>query len=226
MGSNERPGLMDRTTFLDRVRTALAEAPPVDLPPAFPRTPASGTGADFETFRAALAAANGVARLVRRAELAGAVADVARELDAGSRTAVIAADVEHWREEVDNGLELAGVEAVRPEPPSWRQEAERAALGITSAELAVASTGSILVVPGPGHPRVASLLPAAHLAIVPVERLVAGFEDVIAALGDAASRSSGPVLITGPSRTSDIEMTMVFGVHGPKAVRVLVLTGG
>jgi L-lactate dehydrogenase complex protein LldG len=213
---------MDRAAFLDRVREAVATAEPVELPSAFPATPASGTAADFETFQAAVTANNAMARLVSRDELASAVADVARELRS-SRSVVVTPDTAPWREEIERGLAEAHAELLRPEGEAWRQQAEQADMGITSAELAVASTGSILIVPGPDHPRVASLLPTVHLAIVPVDRLVGGFEDIMPVLSELAGRSSAPVLVTGPSKTSDIEMTMVFGVHGPKVLRVLVV---
>src|SRR5438105_15323938 len=217
---------MDRTTFLERVRTALAGAPKdVELPASWPATPASGDGrADFETFQAGLARSNGMARLVRRDELAGAVADAAREVSA--RRVVVAADADGFRQEIERGLAEAGAEAVRPgDGPAWRDEAARADLGLTSAVLAVAATGSILMVPGPDCPRVASLLPPAHLAIVPASRLVPGLEEVTPVLTELAGRSSAPVLITGPSRTSDIEMATVYGVHGPKVLRVLLVEG-
>jgi L-lactate dehydrogenase complex protein LldG len=72
---------------------------------------------------------------------------------------------------------------------------------------------------------VASLLPPAHLAIVPVGRLVAGLEDAMAALTELVDRSSAPVLVTGPSNSSDIEMITVHGVHGPRVLRVLLVEG-
>jgi L-lactate dehydrogenase complex protein LldG len=87
----------------------------------------------------------------------------------------------------------------------------------------VAATGSILLVPGPDHPRVASLLPGVHLAVVPMSRLVPGLEEVMEVLASVAGSSSAPVLVTGPSRTTDIEMTTVLGVHGPRAVHVLLV---
>lgn len=218
---------MDRAAFLERVARASEALQPVELPTTFPRTlasaaaSASGDSAGFETFRVALASYHGLARLVDRAGLAAAVADVARELP--SARTVVSPDADPWRQEIEQGLSEAGAEIVRPGAGEWRPEAERADLGITSAALAVASTGSILVVPGPNHPRVASLLPACHLAILPASKLVAGFEDVMPVLSAVAATSSAPVLITGPSKTSDIEMTMVFGVHGPKALRVLIV---
>jgi L-lactate dehydrogenase complex protein LldG len=216
---------MDRAAFLERVREAVATVPPAELPTAFPRTPASGDRPDFETFRAALARNNGLARSVSRTDLPDAVTEVVRELPSSRRTVVAPDAMSLYGQEIERGRAAAGTEILRPDPGAWREEAAGADLGVTSAALAVASTGSILIVPGPDHPRVASLLPPAHLAVLPASLLVAGLEDVMPVVTAAADRSSAPVLITGPSRTSDIEMATVFGVHGPKVLRVLLVEG-
>jgi L-lactate dehydrogenase complex protein LldG len=214
---------MDRAAFLERVASALVGVVPTALPQGFPPTPASGDGtADPEQFIAALAATNGLARTVPVRDLAQAVAQVARGADVTGR-AVIARDVDAWRNEIDQGLLEAGVTAVRPDADAWREQAAAAGMGITSAALAVVSTGSLLLVPDPDAPRVASLLPPVHLAILPVDRLVPGLEDALAGVAAAVRSSSAPVLVTGPSRTSDIEMTTVYGVHGPRALRVLLI---
>ncbi|MFN2589612.1 MAG: lactate utilization protein C, partial [Actinomycetota bacterium] len=190
---------------------------------AFPPTPASGDGrADPDRFLAALASTNALGRTVGRGAIAEAVADVAGELSADRRV-VVASDADPWRDEIDEGLNSAGATVVRPDPPAWRDQAARADLGITSAALGIASTGTLLLVPDADAPRVASLLPAMHLAILPIERLVPGLEDALAGVEEAIKISSGPVLITGPSRTSDIEMTTVYGVHGPRSLRVLLV---
>ncbi len=220
----DRIALMERSAFLARVRSALADVEPVELPASFPPTPATGEGVGHvERFRAALGASNGLARVVTRDDLAVAVGDVATTLP-GSRGVVVTADVEPWWGEVQRGLHLAGAKVTRPGPDAWREAAAGADLGITSAALAVAATGSLLLVPGPNAPRVASLLPAAHLAILPVDRVVPGLEEALTAVVEAIHTSSAPVLVTGPSRTSDIEMTTVYGVHGPRSLHVLLVT--
>jgi len=87
-----------------------------------------------------------------------------------------------------------------------------------------ASTGSVLVRMGPDAPRVVSLLPFHHLVILPEDRLVAGFEELFAAMPEHALAASQTVLITGPSRTADIELSLVRGVHGPARFTVLVVS--
>ncbi|CAN5282485.1 lactate utilization protein [soil metagenome] len=217
---------MERAAFLERVRRRLNGDAGPGLPSVVPLTPASGNGLPpAERFPIELAKSGGLARAVPRARLAEAVAEVLGELPSGRRV-VVAADVEPYRAEVDAGLEAAAAEVVRPPREEWRAEAATADWGLTSARLGVASTGSLLIVPGPETPRVASLLPPAHLVILAVERLVPGLEQVMPVLTSLANESSAPVLITGASRTSDIEMTTVIGVHGPKVLRVLLVEEG
>jgi L-lactate dehydrogenase complex protein LldG len=218
---------MDRAVFLGRVRTALAgvEAPP--LPAGFPRTPASGEDAGPEGFLAALTAVGGTGNIVALDSLADAVSAFASSLAAGedtNRRSVVTPDVDPFAHAVDQGLLAAGFEPIRPgDPAGWRTASADAALGVTSARLGVASTGSVLIVSGAGSPRAASILPAAHLVVMPAERLVPGLEELMPALASVAGEASSPFLVTGPSRTSDIEMVTVIGVHGPRAVHVLLV---
>ncbi|HEY1329926.1 MAG TPA: lactate utilization protein [Actinomycetota bacterium] len=219
---------MEREAFLGRVRQSLGDAPAADLPASFPATPASGTDATAERFLAELGKAGASGSVVARYELADAVADAARALTSGAGdgdtlTAVVAPDTDEFAAEIEIGLRVAGVDVDRPDAPGWREASSRAALGVTSAELGVASTGSVLIVPGAASPRVASLLPTAHLVVMPAGRLVAGLEDAMPTVAGTADVSSAPVLVTGPSRTSDIEMITVLGVHGPKALHVLLV---
>ncbi len=218
---------MDRTAFLRRVRGELRGTRAPERPPAWPATPASGSArgpAAVLAFLEALAGVGGVGRAVARQDLAAAVTAAAAALPEGAgRTAVVAPDTDAWREAIDAGLAAAGVEPVRPAPDGWREAAAAAGMGITSAALGVASTGSVLIVPGPNTPRVAGLLPEAHLVLLPADQLVPGLEEAMPVLASLADRSSAPVLVTGPSRTSDIEMVTVFGAHGPRRLEVLLI---
>ncbi|MGQ0669056.1 MAG: LutC/YkgG family protein [Actinomycetota bacterium] len=206
---------MERSAFLARVRDRLAGVESQALPEALPQTFASGDGHMFERFAERLGEVGGEARRVRASDIEAAVAELAE----GARTAVVAAGVGKYREAIEAGLRRARCESSEPS----REVAATADLGITGAELAVASTGSVLVGMGPDAPRVASLLPPVHVVILPEERLVPGFEELFAALPEHARTSAQTVLITGPSRTGDIELALVRGVHGPMKVVVLVV---
>jgi L-lactate dehydrogenase complex protein LldG len=92
-------------------------------------------------------------------------------------------------------------------------------LGVTGVDAALPETGSLLLRSGPDRPRTASLLPRVHLALLTPGALRG---DMVAALKECRGVACA-TLITGPSRTSDIELTLTIGVHGPKALYVWVL---
>ncbi|HXE79108.1 MAG TPA: lactate utilization protein [Vicinamibacterales bacterium] len=104
------------------------------------------------------------------------------------------------------------------------QSLERIRIGVTGAAAGIAESGTIVVVSGPGRPRLASLLPPVHVAVLRADRLYATLPDVLAAQPDLVEQGSNLVLITGPSRTADIEMTLTRGVHGPGEVHVILVS--
>ena len=70
-----------------------------------------------------------------------------------------------------------------------------------------------------------SLLPPVHIALVDRERLLTGLDELLSILPRPADETSSMVLITGPSRTADIEQILVRGVHGPGEIHVVVVEG-
>lgn len=100
--------------------------------------------------------------------------------------------------------------------------------GVTGVEAAFAATGSLLVVAGAGQSRSASLLPFRHIALIPFSRLYPTIEAWLAerrAAGDLEAllrARAGWNLITGPSKSADIEMNLTLGVHGPKFVHAIL----
>jgi L-lactate dehydrogenase complex protein LldG len=104
---------------------------------------------------------------------------------------------------------------------------ETAQAGITGCDAAIAATGTLVLASGAGRSRMASLLPPLHIAIALESQLIPRLEDWIAAQYSSNVRALGApsniTLITGCSRTADIEMSPVFGVHGPLAFVVLLI---
>jgi L-lactate dehydrogenase complex protein LldG len=96
-------------------------------------------------------------------------------------------------------------------------------VGITSADYALADTGSLVMLSSPQEARLVSLLPPAHIAVVPRERILTGLDELFTVLPNPAVETSSMVLITGPSRTADIEQILVRGVHGPGQITVIVV---
>jgi L-lactate dehydrogenase complex protein LldG len=95
-------------------------------------------------------------------------------------------------------------------------------VGITSADYALADTGTLVMISSPREARLVSLLPPAHIAVVPRARILTGLDELFSILPNPAEVSSSMVLITGPSRTADIEQILVRGVHGPGQITVVV----
>ncbi|MGA8055055.1 MAG: lactate utilization protein C [Burkholderiales bacterium] len=97
-------------------------------------------------------------------------------------------------------------------------------VGVTGAFAALAETGTLMVTSGPDTPSGASLLPETHIALVPTRRIVAHMEDA----WDLARAELGPLpravnFISGPSRTGDIDQTIVLGAHGPYRVHMILV---
>ncbi|MGD2217632.1 MAG: lactate utilization protein [Gemmatimonadales bacterium] len=128
-------------------------------------------------------------------------------------------------------LEESGIALFVPEDlydESTRVRAARATIGLTGADAAFASTGSIVVASGRGKSRAASLLPLRHLALVPMSRIHPTFEAWLHALrrdqvlGSYLRVSGQIVFITGPSKSADIELNLTLGVHGPREFHALI----
>lgn len=104
-----------------------------------------------------------------------------------------------------------------------RAECETRPIGITSADYALADTGTLVMLSSLDEARLVSLLPPIHLALVPRDRLLSGLDELFSIVPRPAELSSSMVLITGPSRTADIEQILVRGVHGPGEVHVVLI---
>jgi L-lactate dehydrogenase complex protein LldG len=97
-------------------------------------------------------------------------------------------------------------------------------LGITGCFCAVAETGTILIASAATTPTVTALLPDTHIAIVRAERIVSGLEEAFALVrAELGTMPRALNFISGPSRTGDIEQTIVLGAHGPFRMHLVVV---
>ncbi|HJQ71008.1 MAG TPA: lactate utilization protein [Blastocatellia bacterium] len=123
-------------------------------------------------------------------------------------------------------FERLGVEFLRDGAAGAESDFVKAAIdsevGITAVDYAIADTGTLVLISGPGRARSASLVPPVHLALVEARQIISGLDDLFALLSDS-SPASAITFITGPSRTADIELTLVVGVHGPQQLHVILL---
>ena len=118
---------------------------------------------------------------------------------------------------------LAGVKSGITDRAVLRDEAANAEVGISSADYALADPGALVLLSSSHEDRLISLLPSIHIAIVPSQAIVSGLDELFTVLPDPAEVSSSMVLIAGPSRTGDIEMTLTLGVHGPREIYLVIV---
>lgn len=134
-------------------------------------------------------------------------------------------------ENIESALEDLELKLVAPNDlytPEGREKVRHIRCGITGVEAAFAATGSMLMLAGPGTSRSASLLPFRHIALIPFSRLYRNIEEWLAeqreagTLVDIFRNRSNLTLISGPSKSADIEMNLTLGVHGPKFVHAIL----
>jgi len=94
---------------------------------------------------------------------------------------------------------------------------------ITSTRGGIAETGSLILWPSPEEPRLMSLIPPIHIAVLHAKTIYNTFWDAMTKEFWDSKMPSNVLLISGPSKTADIEQTLVYGVHGCKELIVLLI---
>jgi L-lactate utilization protein LutC len=228
---------MSREAFLRRVRAAVESGRAYRVHPcdeAASRAGYVGAGDDL------------CARLAAEVGAAGGTAHEVDDLAAARRTLVDllrrhnAHSALCWRHELlarlglDELLASLSIERLdydglcQLEEPHRRERVLAADVGITSVDFAIAETGTLAMLSRPGQERLASLAPPLHVAVVESRQVIADLLDLFAAL-DVAGPDALPsnlTLITGPSKTGDIELELTTGVHGPGQWHVVIARRG
>jgi L-lactate dehydrogenase complex protein LldG len=210
---------MARETILHRVRTALGRSAGQDPPPAPPariRIPDVSLEERIQNFRTALEALAG--HVFVADSPAGALSYVAALIEGKSAVASNAPLL------AEIGVpSLPGVHAGIEEREELRRLCASADFGVTGADYALADTGSLVMISSKEEARMISLLPPVHIALVRKERLLTSLDELFAVEPVPSARTSSMVIITGPSRTADIEQMLVRGVHGPGQVHAIIV---
>ncbi|BAU49935.1 membrane protein [Sulfurifustis variabilis] len=210
---------MSRERILERVRSrcrALAARKPIAPERATPaRGPLPRRPDDLvDAFRAkARALASTVIGPVDAGKAPETVAMWLTETNLGKRAVI-------WPELAGMNWRTAGIDV------EAREALGTDLVGITGAFCAVAETGTLVLLSGATTPATVSLLPETHVALVPLKRVVAYMEDAFDLL---RRERGGPPrainLVSGPSRTADVEQTVTLGAHGPYRVAVILVRG-
>ncbi len=121
-----------------------------------------------------------------------------------------------------NALAKQGVQVAAGRDASVR-------VGITGADAALAATGSLVLLSGAGKPRLASLLPPVYVAVLHQDQILADLETWVTQLRqggiDSFREIASAMIISGPSRTADIAMQLILGMHGPGEMHIVILRG-
>ena len=210
---------MARDYILHKVRTALGRSAgqaPVETPAARIVVPQVDLESRIRTFCSCIEQLSGKTYRAESPEDArGYVAQLVEGRTAVASNAPLVAE-----------CGITGIPGVRGgfrTEPELREACSTAEFGITGADYALADTGTLVMLSSAEEARMISLLPPVHIAIVDISKLLTGLDELFTALPDPAARTSAMVLITGPSRTADIEQILVRGVHGPGEMHVVLL---
>jgi L-lactate utilization protein LutC len=222
--------LADRTRFLEAVRghTRAGRYKPTHAPDvawterADPRPPEPIHDPPARFLEELAALGGHGTRVASAAEARQYVLEVARER--GARL-LVRWDVEELDAlGVDGPLREAGVEVVPwQDRPDLREVVARADIGLSTAEWAIAETGSLVLTGGPGKGRSVTLLPPTYVAVLPVDRVLRTVTEAIERYATGGELPANLCFHTGPSRSGDIEMSLVVGMHGPGDVHVVLV---
>ena len=212
-----------RQQILLRIRTALNDVSAIEQPADVPvpreylTRPVQTKHELLERFEHRLRDYGAGYRHVSAAEIAGGVATACAELSL--RTLVIPPGLPaEWR---PNGVELVEDHSLSTEAIDQLDGA------LTGCAAAIAETGTLLLDSrGASGRRVITLVPDHHICVVNLEQLVGSVPEALSRVSQSVIEHRSPVtLISGPSATSDIELTRVVGVHGPRHLSVVIVDG-
>lgn len=198
--------MSSRASILNSIRSHLAASPPQDpVQSVFSPVSTPQTTSVVELFKQNVEAVDGHCIIVRGEE------ELIRILKKfGGRLAVSDAPV------------LAGLAAgVAPDA----RDIFEFDVGITTAQAAIAETGTLVLDAARERHRFASLVPPVHVAIVDAASIFRTLGEALAFIHQDGNISPAVTFVTGPSRTADIELTLAIGVHGPQELYVIVNEG-
>lgn len=201
--------------------------------------PAPDVNAWYASHRASESASNKQARFRRMIELAHAEVYSVTESDwlaclrnvlreKGIDQLLVAEDTAHGSAALDT-LPCQGIECSVYDMAieAWKTEMfNETPAALTGARAAIAETGTLILWPDSAEPRLMSLVPPLHIVLLDSRKIHDTFHEAIQVEGWPNGLPTNALLISGPSKTADIQQTLAYGAHGPKALVVLMLQTG
>ena len=217
--------ISSREVIIASIRNSLAASRPFDAehqkhhrpsaPPAMSAVPVLAREALAENFRSSLTLVGADCRIVRSKQ--EAAYELRAVIEGLSATRIASSDSPLVAELL---LNVSGPEISRNASPAELFDYD---VGITSAQWGIAETGTLVLESECEHYRLTSLVPPVHVCVLNAADIRQTLGEVLELISKDLSRTV--TFITGASRTSDIELTLAIGVHGPKALHVIVIDG-
>ena len=220
-----------RQAILGSIRSHLAESIPFDkrelaLHPVNPsKNPAilskKPSGSLVDTFKANLEAVGAKCTIAQtESEVAGSLTQIISSLQKtpvrAQRIAISdAPDVERLLHQTDLEIEELAIAPNASDIFTFD-------VGITTAQAAIAETGTLVLDSTQERHRFVSLVPPVHIAIIDASKICEALSEALTLLRKTNDISPAVTFITGPSRTADIELTLTVGVHGPQELLVII----
>jgi L-lactate dehydrogenase complex protein LldG len=218
-----------REAILNSIRTHLAASVPYDSRelPVHPESPVIMSEAPLASsgliglFKRSLEAVDGHCIIVRgEAGIARALTQIIGALQKtnlrGQRIEISdLPQVEQWMQLTDLDIEELGIAPNASAIFGYD-------VGITTAQAAIAETGTLVLDSTRERNRLVSLVPPVHIAVVAASTIYATLSETLALLQKTGEVSPAVTFVTGPSRTADIELTLAIGVHGPQELYVII----
>ncbi len=214
---------MSKETILSRVRAALADVPAGAVDEVSPVAWAYGRATPMpdvlERFIDTVEDYRATVTRVTEQDLSGAVADAVA--GHGVRSVVVPSGTpDSWR----TALTDAGVTVIADDPPLSKHDLNAVDAVVTGAAVGAAETGTIVLDHAPDQGRRAlSLVPDVHVCVIREDQVVSDVPEAVARLHHAVVAGQPLTWISGGSATSDIELSRVEGVHGPRTLHVVLV---
>ncbi|HUA36110.1 MAG TPA: lactate utilization protein [Candidatus Binataceae bacterium] len=218
--------------ILASVKDALETTPgngahPHPMPAPMPSTPSAERAELVSSFARELEAVGGrFLGTIAPKQIGARIASYATEL--GARTIAYGDGVATDMKPIASALERSGCTLVKAAKVKEDQRAAArsqifgADLGIAEADFAISLTGTLVMTSAPARPNSLTLVPPASLVIVQVDKIVPNLAALFAVMAPEAIATTRMTMVTGPSRTADIEKRIVLGIHGPKSLAVII----